>query len=242
MYLEPTAIWPRHSRPEARAALEGARAAGWWFRPSQGHIFGLLRCMPPERDPTGAACKVPIFSTSGAKDGSNTAQAIRDAVRRCPHDRDQLDAEEPNPEVAARLAGGKLAEIARLVDAAEGLVQKDRALQAASEMIDRAAGWLIDDSDAPVDDLERQAEELERLANTADTVAFSAAAQVGVADPWPPDEGASELVALARAGLDDVAVLVATAAGSGDERKLGLKRDKLVSRLDRLTTQLSAEP
>jgi len=36
--------WPRHGRPQAAAALEEARLAGWWFRPSDGHSFGR----PPE--------------------------------------------------------------------------------------------------------------------------------------------------------------------------------------------------
>ena len=139
MYLAPGDQWPLHSRPLARAALEEARAAGWWFRPSEGHTFGRLRCMPPEQDREKDACKVPVYSTSGPRDGSETARAIRDAVRKCGHDRDNQTSEQVDPEAAARLAAGALVIVARLIDATRALLRKDRALKEADELLEARA-------------------------------------------------------------------------------------------------------
>jgi len=158
MYLGPTEAWSRHPRPQARAALEEARDAGWWFEHSErGHAFGRLRCMPPERDPDGTACKVMVLSTSGAADGSDTARVIRDAVRKCPHYLTP-PVQPPTPEAAARRASGKLAQTAALVEAAERLVTAHNSAEEAGALLEDALrqldqGWATDELERRIDEL-----------------------------------------------------------------------------------------
>jgi hypothetical protein len=242
MYLGPTDRWPAHSRPQARAALEEARAAGWWFRPSGGHTFGRLRCVPPERDLEQEACVVPVYSTSGTADGSDTARVIRDAVRKCPHERDFGTDGGAHPEGAARLAAGKLAQIAGLVEAAEGLLAKEAADREADDVIEDALRRLAHDIDSPIDGLDERATELERLASLESGRAYAAASRVGAADPWPPRDGARELLQLARAGFKDAVDLVAAAGGSDDEGRVAAERDRLADRLERLSSLLGQGP
>jgi hypothetical protein len=237
MYLRPADPWPRHSRPQAGAALEAARAAGWWFKPSGGHTFGRLRCLPPEHAAGSDACKVPIYSTSGAADGSDTARVIRDALRKCPHDRSPVAAE-PDPEASGRLASGKLAKIAALIDAAESLVAERSARREANEVIDGALRQLAEDQDAAIDHLDEAAAQLGRRAETEHGRAYSAALRAGAGEPWPPAEGAEELAELAQRALQEAMGLIVRAASSEGIGRLEAERDRLVARLERLSILL----
>lgn len=238
MFLAPRDKWPRHPRPLARAALEEARASGWWFRPSEGHNFGRLRCIPPEQDPGHVACAVPIFSTSGPADGSETARAIRDAVRKCGHHRDDLARVLRDPESAARLAAGALAVVARLIDAATALLNNERALAEAGDIIDAALERM--DDDGKIVEAETAASELERLAAIEDARARASAFQAGGGDPWPPVEGAQELVGLAVERLAAASDLLVEAMGADDEGKLAAERDRLGSVLQGLSSRLDS--
>jgi hypothetical protein len=235
MYLGPDDRWPRHSRPRARAALEVARSAGWWFRPAEGHTFGRLRCLPPGRDADRQACIVPVYSTSGADDGSDTARVIHDAVRKCPHDRDPERDDGPDPETAARIAAGTLAQLGALVEAAEALLTTEVAVREANEAIDDALDQLADDNDVTTDDLDERVARLERRAFVSAGEAYSAASRAGVVDRWPPQDGARELLRLAKDGLQDAVGLVVVAAGSDDAQKVAAQCDRLQVRLNRLS-------
>lgn len=236
MYLGPTEAWLRHPRPQARAALEEARDAGWWFEHSEkGHAFGRLRCMPPDRDPDGTACKVMVFSTSGAADGSETARVIRDAVRKCPHDLSPL-AQAPAPDTAARLASGKLAHTAALVEAAERLIASHATAKEAGMLFEDAVRRL--DQGRAADELEGRIDKLEHESRSEGYRAQVAAMRAGAADPWPPKDGARELVGLARDVLDEAQQLIAAAEGSGEEARLGGERDSLSTRLDKVSSLL----
>lgn len=239
MYLAPGDQWPRHSRPQARAALEEARAAGWWFRPSAGHTFGRLRCTPPDQDPGNDACKVPVYSTSGPEDGSETSRAIRDALRKCPHHRGGQVPEALTPDSAARLAAGALTLTARLIEAAQALLRKNQALTEADGVVEAALGRL--DDKAAIDQAEVAVSELERLARVEDARGLAAAAGADAGDPWPPVDGAQELFTLATERLKAAGSLVMAAQGAEEEGKLAAERGRLASLLQALSTQLGGD-
>jgi hypothetical protein len=234
MFLGPHDRWPRHSRPQARAALEEAREAGWWLRPSDGHNFGRLRCMPTDLDPYNEACKVPIFSTSGAEDGSDTARVIRDALRRCTHTRRHSKGESVDPESAAHCVGGELADVERLIDAADALYAKERALEEAGRIVDTALGRLEDDAGTDTREADRLASGLDRLASIQEGRALAAALTAGAGEPWPPGDGARELTGLARARLAQADDHLVMAIGSHEEHKLRSERERVAIRLERL--------
>ena len=193
--------------------------------------------MPPERDPHGTACKVMVLSTSGAADGSDTARVIRDAVRKCPHDLTP-PVQPPTPETAARQALGKLAQTAALLEAAERLVAAHNSAEEAGALLEDAVRRL--DQGRGTDELERRIYELEHKSEAEGYRAQAAAMRAGAADPWPPKDGARELVRLAREVLDETQQLIAAAAGSGEEARLGAERDSLSTRLDRVSTMLGS--
>lgn len=192
--------------------------------------------MPPEQDPGNDACKVPVFSTSGPEDGSETARAIRDALRKCPHDRGDQVPEALTPESAARLPAGALALTARLIEAAQALLRKDQAFNEAEDLLEAALGRL--DDGAAVDEAEAVISELERLARVEDARGLAAAAQADAGDPWPPVDGARELVALATERLKDAGDLIAAAQGADEETKLAAEHGRLAGLLQALSTRL----
>jgi hypothetical protein len=197
--------------------------------------------MRPEDDPHNEACKVPVYSTSGAVDGSDTARVIRDALRKCPHERDADGEDSPAPDSAARLAGGTLADVARLIDAADSLLAKEVALREVGEIIEAALDQIEEDADADTREIEGVAWELERLASIEDARGLAAASQAGAADPWPPGDGARELVGLAEARLTDADDLIPMAAGTEEQQELTFERDRLALRIERLSTQLKRD-
>jgi hypothetical protein len=238
MYLAPIEAWPRHPRPQARAALEEARDAGWWFEHStKGHAFGRLRCKPPDLDPDRDGCTMMVLSTSGSADGSDTARFVRDAIRKCPHDL-SAPAQALTPPAAARRGSGRLAQVAALVEAAERLITAHSTAEEAGVMLEDALREL--DHGLATDELERRIGELERKAEDEGYRARAAALRAEAADPWPPKEGARELVGLARNILDETQDLIAAAGGSGEEAHLAAELDSLSTRLDRVSSLLDS--
>ena len=171
----PSQRWPLHSRPRAREALQAARSAGWYFRECSGHTFGILKCSEAD-----GACRVQVWSTSGTADGSDTAKAIRQAIRRCPHDAgagpssnvDQVD-RRTDLEIEAT--------VNRLIDAADAL---QRRLGAEAGM-QRAAD---NDDDEEFDDQEAVFAESDNDA----ALAFHALGKP--VHPWPPQVAIEELL------------------------------------------------
>ncbi len=233
MYRGKDESWPQHSRPEARRALEEARQAGWWFRPSSGHTFGRLRCLHPEQHLDAEACVVPIYSTSGSEDGSETARVVRDAVRKCAHERHPPPEPDLDPEGAAHLATGTLSQVEALAEAGEGLLDKAVALSEAGAVLEAALGELAVDSNAAIESSDEKLAALERKAFEADGRAYAAASRAVASDPWPPDEGAQELLDQARYAYDEAARLVAHATGSSKAAALNAEADRIRIRLDR---------
>jgi hypothetical protein len=178
-----------------------------------------------------------VLSTSGSADGSDTARFIRDAIRKCPHDLSP-PTQTLTPEAAAHQASGKLAQVAALVEAAERLITAHATAEEAGVLLADALRGL--DQGRATDELESRIDELERKAEDEGYRARAAAMRAGAADPWPPKEGARELVGLARNILDETQDLVAAAGGSGEEAKLAAKRDSLATRLDRVSSLLDS--
>lgn len=179
--LPPGTSWPDHPRPEARAALNDARAAGWRFRKAgtSGHAFGQIRCPHPD---DATCCKVIVFSTSRSADGSATAKHIRQKLRRCPHDTpDPIDDDElrhlDDVEIARR--ADRLTEaIGSLRRRAGAEAERDAALEADDEVAFDAADARMVGQDV------------------AGTAAFR---QLGrPTSPWPPEVAVGELVAEVR--------------------------------------------
>lgn len=189
--------------------------------------------MPPQPGRHGDVCIVPVYSTSGPADGSETARVILDALRKCSH----MGVPSPpplDPETAAQLAGGVLATVARLIEAARSLLAKEQAQMESSLLIEAALGK----SDTDLDAVEVEARELEGLAAIEDSRGLAAAAQAGAGDPWPPVDGARELYGLASERLSAANDLVASAEGAEDGEKLAAERDRLAVLLMVLSTQL----
>ncbi len=192
----------------AAAALEEARANGWWFKPAarSGHAFGRLRCSHPGSRPENA-CTVAVYSTSGPADGSETARNIREALRKCPHDPPSRAQQEP--EGLVRVLGGRLAVAARLLDSAEALVE---ALEQDTEA-QRVWETLELGDDSRMVEQETILDQLDRDATRARARGQALAADTGLEDPWPPGEGAGELLDAVAQILEEIAAVVMT---SGD--------------------------
>jgi hypothetical protein len=167
-YLDPKERWPTHSRPEARAALREAAAAGWHLRKSAGHIFGTIKC--PAIGQSGA-CTMPVYSTSGPADGSETAKAIRKVLRNCPH---QTGTPPEEADAVRALTDEEIErQVERLLRAVDGLNRRSQANVGVEDAIDR-------------DDITALDEQHQCLI-VGDNDAQIAWAQLGrPLEPWPP--------------------------------------------------------
>lgn len=176
-WKSPNEPWDQHSRPRARAALNDARKAGWWLKKSSAgaKAWGVITCGDPDL-PLSERCSTSILSTSGSRDGSETAEYINNFVSSCTHNRT------PTSETDA------LADAEKLVAAAS------RCLDAARSLIDaRAHRDLVEDylaqSEAAAndaDDLLDQALAEEGFAEGAETAASDAAAAAGTSPSLGP--------------------------------------------------------
>jgi hypothetical protein len=140
--------------------------------------------------------------------------------------------------MAAGLAAGRLAQIGALIEACLALLAKGGALNEASEAIGRALRELEEGMVGTAADLEEEAVQFERQAAIDEGRAYSAAARAGVADPWPPADGARELLKLAHDGFQEAASLVAAATGSPDEASLTQELARLKASLSKVSTLL----
>lgn len=163
--------WPEHKSPGARRALLAAKEAGWRFRPATGHSFGTLKC-PDLDDP----CRVAVYSTSGSRDGSDTAKLILRAVRGCNHggERVEPDGSSVDDEDLVRM-------VDLLLDAAAALAERS-AIEARVMTAAEA-----DDGDA----FEMFGQRFVQADNDA-AVRFAALGRP--TEPWPPAVAAHELV------------------------------------------------
>jgi len=237
MYLGPDEQWPKHPRPMPRAALERARQAGWWFEEVSGHGFGRIRCRPPHLDDGRTdACKVPIWSSSGSDDGSTTARAIDDQVRKCPH-QSELPRTPPDPEASARLASGRLAQASALILAAEALIQEADARKDSETLLNEAISRLDRGEAETAEELERRAGELEEVATAEQRRAYTAALRADAYDPWPPADGARELATEAKAALDEAEEMI-EGADPGNRTRLVPEHDRLREALQAVSTRL----
>ena len=201
-YLGPDETWPKHSRKLARAALREAADASWHLKKSDGHIFGTIRCPAVDQD---AACRKPVYSTSGPADGSETAKKIREALRKCPHQ--PVDRTDDGDALGSMSDEEIQVRVERLLLAVDGL---DR----------RAAAEAAMDDAAEQDDLPGF-EEGDRRMTEGDNTAQAAWAQLHrPLEPWPPSEGRREL-------LDEAAQHVAAVSDAELKRRLTSKVDGL---------------
>jgi hypothetical protein len=227
-YLAPTDSWPRHPRPAARVALSEARAKGWWLEPVAGHAFGRLRCAPPGGDSPSDACVMLVWSTSGPRDGSDTARHILDGLRKCTHD--QSTGPPLGPEDYADRAEVALDRVDAFLDAADNFHAMRLADEEADEAISAAIDHLDQFGDAGFERMDQWAAEADIEASRQRARALAAAARAGVDDPWPPQLSADELLDLAANTLRGAVDLVAAAEGSGVEQKLAAGLGRLEER------------
>lgn len=210
-YLGPRDRWPRHQRPEAQIALSEARRDGWYLKPGAGsaHLFGRLRCRSPQELPTGA-CVVGVYSTSGARDGSDSAQVIRDALRTCPHHHEATEThEELAPEDAATEAAVLANRLRNLLTAASALLAEAEH----HDEIDR----LIADTMAPLAEPTEADEERLQALEAAAASARGKGLAMGIAarvEPWPPAEGLVEVLAIAEGVNVQLLAMISEAQGA----------------------------
>jgi hypothetical protein len=121
-----------------------------------------------------------------------------------------------------------------LIEAGEELLAKADLESEAQRLFEESLRQLEKDPAATTD--ERRLRELEELARAAGGRAYSAAARAGAADPWPPIEGARELVALAEHAFGRGLEAIESADGSGEEVRLRTEAERLRGRLDRLSS------
>lgn len=168
--------WPTHSRPLAREALRHAQKAGWLFRPSEGHTFGTLKCSEAD-----GACRVVVYSTSGAADGSTTAKHIKQTMRRCPHARPGSTETDSNDERSETTSAEMEWQVRRLIEAVDGLDLRALATERALAAIEAGDESALD--------------EHERAERRGDNQALTAFDSLGKpVDPWPPEVAREELL------------------------------------------------
>lgn len=214
-WISPGQQWPVHPDPDARKALDAARRAAWWFKPSarSGHIFGTLTCTEPGGDRLGDGnCAHRVFSTAGGS--GETAKVIRRWLDQCPH-RFEADSREraSTPARAGRIdaAHQRMDNAESLLDAADRLAQAVSHHERMDELVEAAAsntkeaGSLLEEAVAEDD-----------LATAASEEARQSADRTGLAhDPWPPREGPeARLVEPARDYVDAAGGLLAGQPGT----------------------------
>ena len=140
---------------------------------------------------------------------------------------------------AISLALEKLEQIERFLDAAESLIEQARALGQREDAIERALGWELD-GNAEAEHLFDEALRHEAHAREEATSALQAAFEAGVADPWPPVDGAQELIALAGDALArtnlhaETVIEAADLADAADVAELSSTLGRLHQRHNRL--------
>lgn len=167
----------------------------------------------------------PVYSTSGARDGSGTARVIRDAVRKCPHE--SAPSVVADPDEIWRTVRAELAGVAQLLSAAEKLLEAVDRDEAAEQLLASAAA-------SESDELLREAVEREALAASAQGQARSSAIAGGYLGPWPPQDGARELASLCEPVLNKVAVIVQSGGDDPKVSPLAAELESLKVRLVRI--------
>jgi hypothetical protein len=214
-WISPDQQWPVHPDPDARKALDAARRAAWWFKPSarSGHIFGTLTCTQPVGDRLGDGnCAHRVFSTAG--DSGETAKVIRRWLDQCTH-RFEADSREraSTPEHAGRIDAAH-----QHMDDAEGLLDAaDRLANAAGHHAHMDELFNAAESNArEAESLPEEAVAEDDLATAAFDEARQSAYRTGLAhDPWPPPEGPeARLVGPARDFVDAAGGLLAGQPGA----------------------------
>lgn len=177
-WKSPDAVWPDHSRSEARNALTRARQAGWWLKKSSGQakVWGAITCGDPAL-PKEQRCSTIVMSTSGSADGSATARALDTVLRKCPHTRADAGADLLDQAEALVACAAKCLETVRALIEARGH----------RELMEDFLRQALDQSDQ-ADELLAQATKAEELAEVAVGVGEHARAEAGVpADAEPVD-------------------------------------------------------
>lgn len=157
-----------------------AKAAGWSFRKASGHSFGTIRC--PAGDD---ACRAVVWSSSGAEDGSDTAKAIRRALRACGHGAADGSTSDAVVDEPSRSDEEIERTVMNLLEAADRLIRRLETEVAVAAAVDEGDDDSFDEAD--------------RDHVAADNAAMAAVARVGRSvDPWPPEEGIGALLVEAR--------------------------------------------
>lgn len=192
-------------------------------------MFGRLRCGTPDERGEDA-CKVGVFSSAGARDGSDTAQVIRDALRGCSHDRETVDPEsELDPDVAATEAKVRLARLRNLLTSASALLAEAEQ----HREIDRLLAEVTTPPREPTEADEAQLRALEDRAARDQGKGLAMGTAAGVV-PWPPDEGCAEVLRIAEAVKTQVTALISRAEGHEDHGSLHTEANWLSDQLSLL--------
>lgn len=171
-WIGPSERWPNHSRPRAREALGRARAAGWWLKKSagQGKPWGIITCADPSTVGKTERCSHMVLSTSGSADGSETAETIFDAMRKCVH------AHGAAAHDLIAEAEGLLRSATRCLDAAEHLLTAEGHRELLEDFLTRS----VEAADEAEELLIRAVEE-EAAAEASADAAAEAASEAGLA-------------------------------------------------------------
>lgn len=125
-----------------------------------------------------------------------------------------------------------------MLRSAESLIAQHAADQQAQRKIEEAVASLEKDPDASIEAAEEQVRRLERQAEEMGHGAYAHAARGGVADSWPPERGAQELLEQADHGLEEAARLVEGGEGSDLHGRAQAVLERLQGFRARLSTQV----
>lgn len=176
-WISPEEKWPNHSRPQARAALQTARKAGWWLKKAEGKAksWGVITCGDPDL-PSEQRCRTSVLSTSGSGDGSETAAVINDLVRKCTHQRASTAVVEALEEAQALLSQAK-----KCLEAARRLIEEKAHRDLVEDFLQQS-----ETAAAQADELLASAVAEEELANQALEAAETAAEAGGAGSGLGP--------------------------------------------------------